>query len=116
MGAMDPADGGGSAGRIHQVGLGIDDDGAGVRTGHHVWERREMFPPGLALFAIRNLTTQRVVTCPGSAPTVPSPERIGGTLMRSDHAKESRQRPFVTTTDPQSLATDLLGPWCATGA
>jgi hypothetical protein len=79
-------------------------------------ERREMFPPGLALFAIRNLTTQRVVTCPGSAPTVPSPERIGGTLMRSDHAKESRQRPFVTTTDPQSLATDLLGPWCATGA
>jgi hypothetical protein len=31
--------------------------------------------------------------------------------MPSDHAKESRQRPFVTTTDPQSLTTDLLGPW-----
>jgi hypothetical protein len=49
MGATDPADGGGSAGRIHQVGLGIGDDGAGVSKGHQIRERREMFPPGPAL-------------------------------------------------------------------
>ena len=134
MGATDPADGGGSAGRIHQVGLGIDDDGAGVRTGHQVRQRRE-FPPGPALpitqeawpppgrrrasfyapslkrtsrttdasdprrndlaklFAIRNVTTQRVVTCP----QICTNSAIAGTNRRHVDALRPRERVSSTT-------------------
>ena len=102
MRMTDPADGGGSAGRIHQVGLRIDDDGAGVSTWHHVRERqrdvhavavlhRECHPGarGSRLSDVRPPPVARILFGPGGASGLPpAPEGDGDAYINPEFFHE----------------------------